>query len=162
MQKFSNEGDIYKNAPMAKFVQRLQNIGKYNYLALIAYYPVLFFALDPNASNLSFFTLTFFWLPMLFAVPGLVKGNPYTYAWSNFVLMWCFMHGLTAIWTFTGNKLFIVTELVFLTLAFIGNTYFARYRGRELDMALPKIKELKKQEDELYGSDSKSSKNTEA
>jgi uncharacterized membrane protein len=60
--------------------------------------------------------------------------------------MWCFIHGLTAIWTYTGNKLFIVIEIVLLTMAFIGNTYFARYRGRELGLALPKIKDVKAKE----------------
>jgi hypothetical protein len=35
-------------------------------------------------------------------------------------------------------------------LAFVGNTYYARYRGRELGMALPKIKELKEKEKRFF------------
>lgn len=150
MQKFEDIQDAFKNAPMAKFVARLKYIGLVGYLGLVAYYPLLFFVLDPTANNLAFFSLALFWLPLIFAVPGLVKGNPYTYAWSNFVLMWCYLHGLTAIWTFEGNKLFIVIEIALLTAGFIGNTYFARYRGRELGMALPKIKELKEKEKQMF------------
>jgi hypothetical protein len=40
--------------------------------------------------------------------------------------------------------------VLLLTGAFIGNTYFARYRGRELGLALPKIKEIKEQEKAFF------------
>lgn len=150
MQKFENIEDAFKNAPMASFVSRLRKIGLVGYVGLVIYYPFLFFAFDPTANNLAYFSLVVFWLPLIFALRGLLNGNPYTYAWSNFVLMWCYLHGLTAIWTFEGNKLFIVIEIALLTAGFIGNTYFARYRGRELGMALPKIKELKEKEKQMY------------
>lgn len=149
MQKFTNIEDAFKHAPMAQFVARLKRIGLTGYLGLVVYYPILFTLLNPSTTP-AYIPLVVFWLPMLFALPGLFKQNPYTYAWSNFVLMWCYMHGLTAIWTYTGNKLFIVLELVLLTMAFIGNTYFARFRGRELGMALPKIKELKEKEKQYF------------
>lgn len=149
MQKFSNKDEFFKNAPMAKFVKRLQQTGKYSYLALVLYYPIYLLGLSPD-QDVSYIPLALFWLPMLFAVKGIVKGNPYTYAWSNFILMWCFMHGLTALWTFEGNKLWVLIENTLLLTAFIGNTYFARYRGRELGMALPKIKELKEKEKQQF------------
>ncbi|NVK25866.1 MAG: DUF2069 domain-containing protein [Gammaproteobacteria bacterium] len=149
MQKFENIEDAFKHAPMAAFVKKLKMLGLVGYLGLVAYYPILFTLLNASSTP-AYLPLTLFWLPMLFAIRGLISGNPYTYAWSNFVLMWCYMHGLTAIWTYEGNKLFIVIELVLLTLAFIGNTYFARYRGRELGLALPKIKEVKQKEKEMF------------
>lgn len=150
MQKFDNVEHAFKTAPMASFVRKLKLMGLVGYLGLVGYYPILFFILDPSENNLAFITLALFWLPMLTAIPGLLKGNPYTYAWSNFVIMWCYIHGLTAIWTFEGPKVFIAIELLLLTLGFIGNTYFARYRGRELGMALPKIKELKEAEKQAF------------
>lgn len=153
MQKYKDVQNAFKSAPMASFVKRLKNIGLTGYLGLALYYPVLFFMLDPTANNLAYITLVLFWLPLLTAIPGLLRHNPYTYAWSNFVLMWCYIHGLTAIWTFEGNKLYIVLELILLTLAFVGNTYFARYRGRELGLALPKIKELKEAEKKAFEGD---------
>lgn len=149
MQKFNNIEEAFKNAPMATFVARLKRIGLIGYLGLVVYYPILFTSLNVDQTP-AYIPLAIFWLPMLFALPGLFKQNPYTYAWSNFVLMWCYMHGLTAIWTYQGNKLFIVIEIVLLTLAFIGNTYFARYRGRELGVALPKLKELREQEKQQF------------
>lgn len=145
MQKFENIEDAFKNAPMARFVAKLKILGLTGYLGLVIYYPLLFSVLSEN-QQLSYIPLVLFWLPMLFAIRGLLRQNPYTYAWSNFVLMWCYIHGLTAIWTYTGNKLFIVIEILLLTMAFIGNTYFARYRGRELGLALPKIKDVKAKE----------------
>lgn len=149
MQKFTNIEDAFKNAPMARFVARLKLIGLIGYLGLVAYYPILFTVLNPSQTP-AYIPLVIFWLPMLFALPGLFKQNPYTYAWSNFVLMWCYMHGLTAIWTYEGHKIFILIEILLLTMAFIGNTYFARYRGRELGLALPKIKELKEKEKQYF------------
>jgi len=150
MQKYQDLDNAFEQAPMAEFVKKLKVLGSYSYFALVIYYPVLFLLLDPVSNNLAYISLALFWLPMLFALKGLVKGNPFTYAWSNFVLMWCFLHGLTAIWTFEGPKVYIIIEVFLLTLAFIGNTYFARYRGRELGMALPKIKELKEAEKKQF------------
>ncbi len=150
MQKHDATSADYQSAPMAQFVKKLKIIGLSGYLGLVIYLPILILLLDPSSLSLSYITMTLFWLPLLFAIKGLVQGNPYTYAWSNFVLMWCYLHGLTAIWTFEGNKWFIAIEIVLLTMAFIGNTYFARYRGREMGLALPKIKELKEQEKALY------------
>ena len=150
MQKHQATSADYKSAPMARFVKKLQVTGLVGYLGLVVYLPILVLLLTPTDTSLGYITLTLFWLPLLFAVKGLVQGNPYTFAWSNFVIMWCYLHGLTAIWTFEGNKLFIVIELLLLTLAFVGNTYFARYRGREMGLALPKIKELKEQEKQQF------------
>ena len=149
MQKFENLNDAFQNAPMASFVKKLKLIGLSGYLGLVVFYPILFTILDDSATA-TYIPFVLFWFPMLFALKGLFAGNPYTYAWSNFVIMWCSIHGLTAIWTYNGNKWFIVLELIFLTMAFIGNTYFARYRGRELGLALPKIKDVKQQEKELF------------
>ena len=155
MQKHDASVADFKNAPMAQFVKKLKVLGLFGFLGLVLYYPLLFTVLDPDFNSpdkgsLFYFSLVLFWVPMLFAVKGLLQGNPYTFAWSNFVIMWCGLHGLTAIWTFSGNKLFIVIEIVLLTAAFIGNTYFARYRGRELGLALPKLKEVKAQEKALF------------
>ncbi len=136
----------FKSAPMARFVKKLQILGTFGFLGLVIYYPFLFTILEPETNSLSYITITLFWVPLLFAIKGIIQGNPYTFAWSNFVIMWCYLHGLTAIWTYSGNKFFIAIELVLLTCAFIGNTYFARFRGREMGLALPKIKELKEQE----------------
>lgn len=149
MQKFKTSSELYKSAPMAQFVKRLKHIGLTGYIGLVLYYPwYLLFA--ENSLQINYIPLMIFWLPMLTAIKGLLQGNPYTYAWSNFVLMWCFLHGLTALWTFTGNIVFVVVEITLLTMAFIGNTYFARYRGRELGLALPKLKDVKQQEKDLY------------
>jgi uncharacterized membrane protein len=150
MQKFENVQDAFKNAPMAQFVRKLKLLGLTSYLLLVAYYPILFVILEPNPDAAPYIPMTLFWVPMLFAVRGLIQGNPYTYAWSNFVLMWCYIHGLTSLWTYTGNIVFIIIEVVLLTGAFIGNTYFARFRGRELGLALPKIKEIKEQEKAFF------------
>ena len=134
--------------PMSSLVKKLNRLGLFGYFSLIVYYPILLLALTDSAENsrIAYIPFVLFWLPLLAPVKGLLQGNPYTFAWSNFILMWCYLHGLTALWTYEGNMLFIFIELMLLTMAFIGNTYFARYRGRELGLALPKLKELKEAE----------------
>jgi len=150
MHKYENLQNAYKDAPMASFVKKLKLVGLTGYVGLILYYPPLFLFLSPDVNSLAYISLCLFWLPMTLALKGLFQGNPFTYAWSNFVIMWCYLHGLTALWTFEGNKWFIYLEVLLLTMAFIGNTYFARYRGRELGLALPKIKELKESERKMF------------
>lgn len=75
-------------------------------------------------------------IPLLFPLAGIIKGNPYTHAWANFILMLYFLHGATALWTHPEEIGYAVIELVLTTGAFFGATYYARYAGREQGLGI--------------------------
>ncbi|GLX85614.1 membrane protein [Thalassotalea loyana] len=125
---------------MAK--QQKYNTSTYRKIALIGYFSLLIYMplwlifLTPEPSLSPTLTLVMFTLPLLFPLRGIVKGNPYTYAWSNFVVMIYFLHSLTSLWVSQDERLYAAIELIFASLMFYGGTYYAKYRGQELGLSI--------------------------
>lgn len=124
------------------------NTKMFRKMALLGYFGLLFwvilwhFFLVPEQTYSTLFLFLFWVLPLLFPMRGMIKGTPYTHAWANFIVMIYFLHGLTAIYTEEGERLYAAIELVFALLMFIGCSYYARCRGRELGLKLKKLSEL--------------------
>ncbi|OIQ47049.1 MAG: hypothetical protein BM565_08485, partial [Gammaproteobacteria bacterium MedPE] len=79
--------------------------------------------------------------PLLLPLKGILKRQPYTYAWSNFIVMFYLLHGLTLIWDRPDERLYVMTELVLALMMFIGCSYFAKFRGQELGLSIRKKKD---------------------
>jgi len=86
------------------------------------------------------FRLGLWVVPLLFPLPGLLRGKPYTYAWTNFILMWYYLHSLTLFYVAPAERGFALAELVLTTGAFVGCTWYARRQGRALGLGLKKQK----------------------
>jgi len=118
--------------------------GFYRKLTLVSYIPLILFVilwqtmLAPSAFIGLPLAFVLFVLPLLLPLYGILKGNPYTHAWANFILMLYFLHGFTTIYTLWDQWYLPFIELVLTTGAFIGATYYARYKGRELGLGLKK------------------------
>jgi|GEM_PF-509219 len=80
--------------------------------------------------------------PLLLPLKGIIKGVPYTHAWANFILMFYFLHGFTTLYTHPEERILAVIELVLTTGAFIGATFYARFRGRELGLGIKKKQQV--------------------
>ena len=124
-------------------VPLLRTITLIGYFGLLILMPVWLIWLNPSQGISTKVSLAIFWLPLLFPMRGLLKGTPYTYAWANFMVMLNFLHGLTTLWVIPEDIPFAVLELIFATMMFIGGTYYARHKGRELGLKLPKLKDQK-------------------
>ncbi|RUO22213.1 DUF2069 domain-containing protein [Aliidiomarina iranensis] len=115
-------------------------------LTLICYPGLLIFVilwhgfLAPNEFLSVWLTMAIWVVPLLFPLKGILQGNAYTHAWANFILIFYFMHSLTALYTNPGERWYAAIELLLTTGAFIGATYYARYRGRELGLGIKKKK----------------------
>lgn len=120
-----------------------QKIALVGYFSLLIYMPLWLIILSPDGALNATTTFVLFVLPLLFPLKGLIKGNPYTYAWSNFIVLIYFLHSLTALWVLPEERLWAFLELVFATLMFIGCSYYAKYRGQELGLSIRKPKEDK-------------------
>lgn len=103
--------------------------------------PLWLIVLVPSQGLSPALVLVMFTLPLLFPAKGLVQGNPYTYAWSNFILMIYFLHSLTTIWVLPEEWIFASIEFVLTTTMFLSGTYYAKYRGQELGLSIRKKKD---------------------
>lgn len=84
-------------------------------------------------------SITVFWLiPLIFPMFGLIKGKAYTHAWSGFIAVLYICHGLTALITSIEEIIPIILEVAFGTMFLLGGMYFARWRGVQLGLQLPK------------------------
>lgn len=82
-----------------------------------------------------------FWLfPLIFPFFGLIRGKAYTHAWSGFIATIYVCHALTSLLTHIEEILPILLELVFACMFLFGGTYFAKWRGVQLGLQLPKKK----------------------
>jgi len=120
-----------------------RKIALVGYFSLLIYMPLWLLVISPSAGLNTLTTLTFFTLPLLFPLPGLLKGRPYTYAWSNFITLIYFLHSVTTLWVLPSDRIWASLELLFATIMFIGCSYFAKYRGQELGLSIRKKKEEK-------------------
>jgi len=69
----------------------LRKIALFGYFSLLIFMPLWLLLLSPSASLSTSTTLILFTLPLLFPLKGLLQGNPYTYAWANFIVLIYFL-----------------------------------------------------------------------
>ncbi len=118
-----------------KTYQRIALVG---YFSLLLFMPLWLIVLSPSESLSISTSLILFTLPLLFPLRGLLSGNPFTYAWSNFIVLIYFLHSLTTLWVLPGDVIWASLELIFASAMFFGATYYAKYRGQELGLGLRK------------------------
>lgn len=115
-------------------------------LALFSYFGLLLWVIYwhfifPEASKYSILFRVLFWVvPLLLPMRGIVQGKPYTHAWANFIVMIYLLHGLTAIYATANEWIYALVEILLATAMFIGCSFYARLRGKELGLGLKKLK----------------------
>ena len=123
-----------------------------SYLLLIVWLVVWHFILTIDKTTSTLFTLLFWLLPILLPAKGLIEGKPYTYAWTNFIVMYYLLHGLTAVYAVEGERLYALVEIILCTLLFTGCSFYARVRGRELGLGIRKLTEELLEEKQAFES----------
>ncbi|WP_194755444.1 DUF2069 domain-containing protein [Aliidiomarina indica] len=134
------------NTPFYKTAKFHRQLTLVCYPGLLAFVVLWHGVLAPNEFLPIWLTLVIWGVPLLFPLKGILQGNPYTHAWANFILIFYFMHGFTTLYTHPQELAYALIEIVLTTGAFIGATFYARYRGRELGLRLKR----KKEEDAEY------------
>lgn len=119
----------------------LKKLALFGYFSLLIFMPLWLLVLSPSEGLQPLLTLAMFTLPLLFPLKGLVQGNPYTYAWANFIVMIYFLHSLTTLWVIPEDRLWASIELILATIMFVAGSYYAKYRGQELGLSIRKPKD---------------------
>ena len=110
-------------------------------------------SLSPHP-HINYLAMASVWaIPLLLALPGIIRGNPYTHAWANFILMFYFLHALTLIYIDGGERWLASIELLITTLAFISNIIYARVRGQQLGLKLDRLSKVEKEEKQRFESE---------
>ena len=81
--------------------------------------------------------LAFIVAPLLFPLRGLLKEKPYTYAWTSFVILLYFMHGVVEVWANENERGYALLEVYLSIQVYIGAIYYARLQGRALKKSQP-------------------------
>lgn len=118
----------------------LKKIALTGYFSLLFFMPLWLIVLSPSESLSTTTSLLLFTLPLLFPLKGLLQGKPYTYAWSNFIVLIYFLHSLTTLWVLPEDRVWALLELIFASTMFYGATYYAKFRGQELGLSIRKKK----------------------
>lgn len=71
-------------------------------------------------------------LPLLLPLRGLWRGHPYTYAWSSFLILIYFIHGVVEVFANPTVRLLASLEIFCSVAFYLGAIFFARWRGRQL------------------------------
>ena len=121
----------------------LKKMALFGYFSLLFFMPLWLLVLSPSESLSTSTTLILFILPLLFPLKGLLQGNPFTYAWANFIVLIYFLHSLTTLWVLPSDRIWAILELLFASTMFLGCSYYAKYRGQELGLSIRKKKEDK-------------------
>lgn len=110
-----------------------------SYFGLLAWMLIWYFLLGANSSYSTLFVVLFWIVPLLLPARGLIKGDPYTHAWANFIVMIYLLHGLTDIYANHDQWYYALIEIILATGMFAGCSFYARTRGRELGLGLKKL-----------------------
>ncbi|MCW8108124.1 DUF2069 domain-containing protein [Alteromonas ponticola] len=128
----------------------------YRYLALISYGGLLLlvaswhFIIVEETPYSALFIFLFYILPLLLPFKGLIQGKPYTHAWANFIVMFYLLHGFTISYAEPTLRIYGIIEILLSSCMFIGCSFFARKRGRELNLGIKKLKVEMQEERERF------------
>ncbi len=117
-----------------------KKIALIGYFSLLIFMPLWLIVLSPSESLSASTSLLMFTLPLLFPLKGMLQGNPFTYAWSNFIVLIYLLHSLTTLWVLPADRIWAILELIFASAMFFGATYYAKFRGQELGLSIRKKK----------------------
>ncbi len=70
--------------------------------------------------------------PLLFPLRGLLYGKPYTHAWTGFVMLLYFSHGIGEVYSAQAFDLYACLEVLFSSVTFIASIIFIRLNANDL------------------------------
>lgn len=69
-------------------------------------------------------------IPLLLPLHGLLHGRPYTHAWTGFLMLVYFSHGIGEVYSTDGFGLYPSLEVLFSCLSFIASITFIKLNAR--------------------------------
>lgn len=117
-----------------------------SYLGLLLWVPVWHFVLSQSIEKSPLFIVLLWIVPLLLPMKGIIQGSPYTHAWANFIVLIYLMHASTALYAVEGEFWYALIELALSVSMFVGCSFYARLRGKELGLKMRKLKDVMEEE----------------
>jgi uncharacterized membrane protein len=70
--------------------------------------------------------------PLLFPLRGLLHGKPYTHAWTGFMMLLYFSHGIGEVYSAQTFNIYASLEVLFSCMTFIASIVFIRLNANQL------------------------------
>ncbi len=136
-----NKQALHQSPERLKKIKQCKMIALTGYLGLFILIPLWHVWLVPPLEGMSVWFVLGLWLtPLLFPLKGMLAGKAYTFAWSNFICMFYFLHSLTLIYASESERLLAFAEFILAGLWFTGASYYARFQGQYQGLGLKKLK----------------------
>lgn len=71
-------------------------------------------------------------IPLLFPLRGLLHGRPYTHAWTGFLMLFYFSHGIGEVYSAQTFNIFASLEILFSCVTFSASIIFIRLNANQL------------------------------
>jgi len=123
----------------------MNNSQFYRRLTLASYFGLLillslwFIWLAPSKTIPISLMLLFGIGPLMFPLRGLLHGKPYTYAWSSFLILFYFIHGVIEAYADPQVRLLASIEIVLSCLFYVGAILYPRYLNKEKNQEVETI-----------------------
>lgn len=113
----------------AQFYRRL---ALFSYFALLILLMLWFTWLAPSKTMPTSLVILFGIGPLMFPLRGLLYGKTYTYAWSSFLILLYFIHGVVEAYADPEVRLLAVMEIVLSCLFYVGAILYPKYHNKEI------------------------------
>lgn len=101
------------------------------YLGLFPLIALWYTVLAPSEHFGLAFPLVMLLVPLLFPMKGMLTGKLYTYAWTSFLSLYYFAHGVGETYSEPDERLYGSLEILFSMMWFIGAILYVRYTKKE-------------------------------
>lgn len=122
---------------MASGTTRWLWLARAGYLSSLVLIPLWILVIDGDSPYSLGFRVGLL-IPLFLPAVGLLKGRPYTHAWSGFIASLYLLWSATSWWVSPDQRGIGTTAIIALLLWLLASTYYARHRGRELGLGLKK------------------------
>ena len=129
------------NNKMKFNTRRARNLTLVGYLGTLLLIPLWIWVLAPPTLLSKWSTTVIWFSPLLLPLWGILKNNPFTYAWSGFMAVFYFSQALTTLIASPSEQGLAVVELILTASWLAGASMFARWRGEELGLELRKAQD---------------------
>ena len=110
------------------FFRRLTLVSYFGLILLFLYWILLF--LDSTPAPI-YMLLAIAIGPLIFPLYGLLKGKPYTYAWSSFLALAYFIHATVEAYANDMTRHLALIETALSVGFFIGAIYYVKMNARD-------------------------------
>ena len=103
-----------------------------SYFGLLILLSLWFVWLAPSKTIPTSLVILFAIGPLMFPLRGLLHGKPYTYAWSSFLILMYFIHGVIEAYADPQVRLLAFIEIILSCMFYIGAILYPRYLSKEI------------------------------